>query len=232
MTLFPFDCRRAEELLSDHVEGTLDPLLARDLEAHLLACAECRGLRDALAEVMDVLRRPLVMEPGPGLAERIAAAAWQAGRRRAQVALARHIPVRVHAAAAALAVALSAGLFLVGASPGSTPAREVPFSVRLTEAKDALIETRDRFVEDYHILRVLVGTVFEGRLDRVGERVQDYRRLLERRQRPSPAPKKTEEGPTSLNAAPSRSVRERVHEIEPAPAAVASPAEAATKGAL
>jgi hypothetical protein len=204
-------CGRAEELLSDHLDGTLDPVLAAELQAHLSACDGCRGLRDALAEVLEVLHRPLEMEPDPGLAERVAVAAWRAGRRRAQAAVAWRIPVRVHAAAAVFAIALSAGLFLLGASPGGLPAREVPFSMRLTEARDSLIETRDRLVEDYHIVRVLVGTVFEGRMDRVGERVEDYRRLLERRNRPSAAPKKSQARPTILNGEPVASVRERVH---------------------
>jgi hypothetical protein len=189
----PLDCRRAEELLSDHLEGTLDLRTRAELDAHLAACAECRELHAALGEVLEVLHKPPEMEPGPQLAERVAAGAWRLGRQRAEVAKARHIPVPVHAVAASVAIALSAGLFFMGAaSPGTTPAREVPLSVRMTEARDSMIETRDRLVEDYHILRVLVGTVFEGRLDRVGQRVEDYRRLLERRNRPSAAPKKSD----------------------------------------
>ena len=44
-------------------------------------------------------------------------------------------------------------------------------------------EKKDRLVEDFRMLRVVVGTAFEGRVDRVNDRVEDYRRLLERRQR-------------------------------------------------
>ena len=44
-----------------------------------------------------------------------------------------------------------------------------------------LDERKDRLVEDVRILRVVVGAAFEGRLDRVNDRVEDYRRLLERR---------------------------------------------------
>ena len=43
-----------------------------------------------------------------------------------------------------------------------------------------LIERKDRLVEDVRLLRVVLGTAFEGRLERVSERVDDYRRLLER----------------------------------------------------
>ena len=44
-------------------------------------------------------------------------------------------------------------------------------------------EKKDRLFEDFRMLRVVVGTAFEGRVDRVNDRVEDYRRLLERRQR-------------------------------------------------
>ena len=47
------------------------------------------------------------------------------------------------------------------------------------------MERKDRLVEDVRILGVVLGTAFEGRLDRVNERVEDYRRLLDRR-RPAP----------------------------------------------
>jgi hypothetical protein len=43
------------------------------------------------------------------------------------------------------------------------------------------------------ILRVVVGAAFEGRLDRVNDRVEDYRRLLERRKN-APEQKKGEAG--------------------------------------
>jgi hypothetical protein len=44
-------------------------------------------------------------------------------------------------------------------------------------------EKKDRLFEDFRMLRVVVETAFEGRLDRVNDRVEDYRRLLERRQK-------------------------------------------------
>ena len=39
------DCLRAEELLSDHLEGALHPILAAELEQHLAGCERCRALR-------------------------------------------------------------------------------------------------------------------------------------------------------------------------------------------
>ena len=48
-------------------------------------------------------------------------------------------------------------------------------------AGSSLMERKDRLVEDVRILGVVLGTAFEGRLERVNERVEDYRRLLDRR---------------------------------------------------
>jgi hypothetical protein len=49
------------------------------------------------------------------------------------------------------------------------------------DAGSSLIERKDRLVEDVRILGVVLETAFEGRLERVNERVEDYRRLLDRR---------------------------------------------------
>jgi hypothetical protein len=52
---------------------------------------------------------------------------------------------------------------------------------RTVSAGNLLRERKDRLVEDVRILGVVLTTAFEGRLERVNERVEDYRRLLERR---------------------------------------------------
>jgi hypothetical protein len=57
-------------------------------------------------------------------------------------------------------------------------------------AGTSLMDRKDRLVEDVRLLGVVVGTAFEGRLDRVNERVEDYRRMLERR-RAEPADSKS-----------------------------------------
>src|SRR5258708_25591001 len=69
------DCRRAEELLSDHYERTLDPVRRADLDAHLSGCADCRALRAALGDVVEALRTFPLLEPPARLAQRVAAAA-------------------------------------------------------------------------------------------------------------------------------------------------------------
>jgi hypothetical protein len=54
-----------------------------------------------------------------------------------------------------------------------------------------IAERKDRLVENFRILRVVVGTAFGSRVDRLGDRVEDYRKLLEQRKSSSPEPKKT-----------------------------------------
>ena len=119
-------CRRAEELLSDHLDGTLDDVLDAELRAHVDACDRCRELRDALLEVLEVLRASTEMEPSAGLAERAAAAALRAGRPRATFRLPAiaGLPPWVLATAAVLTLALSTGLVaassVIQRSPAST----------------------------------------------------------------------------------------------------------------
>lgn len=177
-------CRRAEELLSDHLDGTLDEILDAELRAHLAECDRCRELKDALVEVLDVLRTTTDVEPSAGLAERAAAAALRAGRPRtgSRLPVLAGLPPWVLATAAVLALALSTGL--VTASGGKGPLGSTgQIARRVSSVGVYVAEKRDRLAEDFRMLRVVVGTAFEGRVDRVNDRVEDYRRLLERRQR-------------------------------------------------
>ena len=48
-------CGRAEELLSDHHEGSLEEPLLSELSDHLAACEKCRVLRQALGEATTYL---------------------------------------------------------------------------------------------------------------------------------------------------------------------------------
>jgi len=172
-------CRRAEELFSDDLEGSLDVVLKDDLHAHLATCAQCRALRAALTEVVEVLREgTAVPEPAAALAERAASAALRRVRRAPPVV---PLPFWLQAAAAVLAVATTAGsLALVrsGVEPGAAALR---LKARTVSAGTYLQEKTDRLLEDVRLLRVVITTAFEGRLERVNDRVDDYRRLMERR---------------------------------------------------
>jgi len=131
-----------------------------------------------------VLRTITEMEPSKDLAERAAAAALRAGRPRAKFRLPdiAGLPPWALATAAVLALALSTGL--VTASGGKGPLASTGHLARRVSSVGMYVaEKKDRLHEDFRMLRVVLGTAFEGRVDRVNDRVDDYRRLLERRQR-------------------------------------------------
>jgi len=190
-------CDRAEELLSDDLEGALEGVLAADLAVHLAGCGQCRALRAAMADVTDFLRVP-GLEPSAGLAERVARASWTATRlsppraararawgraAAAGVGWLTEVPFAVQAVAAGFALVLTAGLVMAaGSAPGSATGGPRA-AQRLSDATVYVVERKDRLVEDLRLLRVVIGTAFEGRLDCVNDRVDDYRWLLERRQK-------------------------------------------------
>jgi anti-sigma factor RsiW len=200
------DCARTEELLSDHLEGALEDPLRADVARHLASCVRCRELAAALDEVVAALRGVPELDPALDLPERAAAAALRAAESRRfgaarrlapRLSAATHelfassVPGLVRGLAAALALAITGGV-LVAHSFVGPPARAADRVVERTVTAGAyLAERKDRLVEDFHLLRVVIGTAFEGRLDRVNDRVDDYRRLLERRralQAPSEPP--------------------------------------------
>ncbi|HVO10913.1 MAG TPA: zf-HC2 domain-containing protein [Vicinamibacteria bacterium] len=178
------ECRRAEELFSDHLEGTLHEILRGELDAHLASCVDCRALRAALEEVVSALRAYPALEPPLGLSQR-AAAAVLASRWRPPVARpALVVPAWVQAAAAGFALIALGGLLMVVGPERPTRAAQRLVG-QTVSAGNNLIERKDRLVEDVRVLGVVLSTAFEGRLDRVNERLEDYRRLIER-QRPAP----------------------------------------------
>jgi hypothetical protein len=197
------DCLRAEELLSDHLEGSLHQILAGELERHLTSCASCRELREALAEVVEALRGAPELEAPAGLAERAARAALarplapesQPAHPRglapeSQPAHPRGRPVEIRpalviphwlnvAAAGFALIALGATLAVVGPERGARAAQRLVGQT--VTAGSSLMERKDRLLEDVRLLGVVLSTAFEGRIERVNERVNDYKRLLERR---------------------------------------------------
>jgi predicted anti-sigma-YlaC factor YlaD len=176
------DCSRSQELLSDHLEETLHQILRAELEAHLAECEECRTLREAMGEVVDALHHFPELEPPAGLAERVAAGAWQARPRPRPVEIrpALVIPSWVQAAAAGFAM-IALGVLLMVVGPDASTRAATQMVDRTVNAGSELIARKDRIVEDVRILGVVLTTAFEGRLERMNERVEDYRRLLERR---------------------------------------------------
>lgn len=176
------NCRRAEELFSDRHEGALNPLLRAELERHLAGCEECRRLDEAFAEVVAALRSAPVPEAAPGLAERAARAALAAPR-VVEIRPALVLPHWLQAAAAGFAlIALGTTLAVVGPERPTRAAQRLVSETALLG--NGLMERKDRVIEDVRLLGAVLGTAFEGRIEKVGERVQDYKRLLERRKAP------------------------------------------------
>ncbi len=208
MTNTTLDCARAEELFSDHLEGALDKAVGDALEVHLSGCARCRELLDALGSVLDVLHAEESIEPAADLARRVADAALRA--RRAP-AWRRLVPpgwspqVRIYALAAGLALVSTGAVFLARAvSSEGAPARLV---AKAASTGAYIAERKDRLVEDLRALRVVVATAFEGRVDRMNGRVDDYRRLLERRREPQKKPEPQSLSSRNSNPEAAASVR-------------------------
>lgn len=190
------DCRRAEELLSDRLEGSLHPILAAELERHLAGCASCRELAEALAFVVESLCSAPELEPPVGLAARAARAARLAPLapdhrlahprgRPIEIRPALVIPHWLNAAAAGFAlIALGTALAVVGPERGARAAQRLVGET--VSAGSSLLEHKDRLVEDVRVLGVVLSTAFEGRIERVNERVNDYKRLLEERKSSEP----------------------------------------------
>jgi hypothetical protein len=179
------DCPRSQELFSDHLEGTLHEILRAELEAHLSQCEECRSLREGLADVVEALHAYPALDPPGGLVDRVVAATRKA--RRAPTAPstlvvrpAVEIPAWMQAAAAGLAL-VALGVLLMVVGPENSTRAATLLVDRTVSAGSELVDHKDRMVEDVRILGVVLTTAFEGRLERVNERVEDYRRLLEQR---------------------------------------------------
>jgi len=193
------NCRQAEELFSDHREDALPPLVRTELEQHIALCAACRALREALDEVVEALRAYPALEPGKDLAQRAASAALPRRNVRPFVAAPpRALPSWLQAAAAGIAL-VAAGAILLVTGPEAPTRVATRLVDRTVNVGSQLLEHKDRLVEDVRILGVVIGTAFEGRLDRVNDRMNDYRQLLERRRNASEAEKKRSTGgPVSL----------------------------------
>jgi hypothetical protein len=188
------DCARAEELFSDYREDALPAPLRADLENHLASCAVCPPLLAALDEVLGVLRSPLDLEPSASLAARAAEASWRRGRATVVAMRPRpraRVPLRVHALAAGLAALATAAFLLVQQSSERPAGVAGKVKERTVNVAASAQERAERLVEDLRMLRVMIATAFEGRVDRVHDRVDDYRRLLEKRRQHAP------EGPDS-----------------------------------
>jgi hypothetical protein len=86
----------------------------------------------------------------------------------------------MQAAAAGFAL-ITLGVLLMVVGPEAPTRAATKLVDRTVSAGSEIIQHRDRMVEDVRILGVVLTTAFEGRLERMNDRVEDYRQLLERR---------------------------------------------------
>lgn len=199
------DCAQAQELFSDYREDSLNELLRGDLEQHLAACPDCRQLLAALDQVLELLRAQQELEPVADLARRAAEAALKSKPARGLRALLARpwpLPVPLYALAAGLALLTTGGVFAARYAVAAGPPSRIAAKAASTGAY--LAERKDRLLENLRTLRIVVATAFEGRVDRMNDRVDDYRKLLERR-RVSDPQKKPVETPQSLSSENSNS---------------------------
>jgi hypothetical protein len=187
------NCAACEERLPDLLDDTLGAVIADEVRRHLDTCDSCTGLHRSLVAVSEELRRarPAVTVDA-ALAALVARRSYPRMRRLADLwpfAPERGGPPwRVQVASALLSLIVTGAVFAwssVAHGAASAPVRALR-SVNAT-ATDFRSRT-DSWMEDIRLVRVLVSTAFEGRLDRVQEQVEDYRRMLERRRQAQPAP--------------------------------------------
>jgi predicted anti-sigma-YlaC factor YlaD len=162
MTSTNMECTRAHELLSDHLEGTLNEILRGEVEAHLAGCADCRALREALAEVVEALHSFPDLEPSRGLVDRVVAATRDLRRPRLApipvvVRPAIVIPSWMQAAAAGFAL-VALGILLLVVGPDASARAATRLVDRTVNAGSALLERKDRLVEDVRLLSVVLST--------------------------------------------------------------------------
>lgn len=142
-----------EERLSARLDGAVGPDVARQVDAHVDGCAECRRRLDELAEVRSVLRSLPHRQVPPEVVRAAAEAAAQDGASRARRARAGLVAATIALAVATGAVAdhHTAGHRLDG------PA-EVAEGARLIEAMD-----REQLVDA--VARERITRVPAGALD-------------------------------------------------------------------
>jgi len=215
---------RAEELLSDYREGALDPILRGELDAYLQTDEECRRLLAALDLVADAMPTLPRAEPGADLAPRVAAASWRGGWRsgavpfRARLAGSFQVPLPAILQAAAAVLLVITGVAGLIAGPEAGPSRAAS---RIVErAGVELREGKDRIVESLKLLQVVVGTAFESRIDRMGDRVEDFRQLLEERRVREQGPSEGNRGGVPGGALAARAESPAARTVESEPAAV------------
>jgi hypothetical protein len=172
------NCRRSLEFLSDYIEASLAPPLVRELEIHLGSCDDCRGLEDAMREVVSALASHRASEPPSHLTELVlerSRPVLQAARAstvrpddRAATPFHHYAPWLAAAAVLAAVVVWRPPEFLSAMTRhvSQTAYQTYSFGVRT-------YHQTERWIEELNVLRLTVGVAFEDRIDRLNERLRD-----------------------------------------------------------
>jgi hypothetical protein len=192
------NCRRSEELLSDHLEGRLAPPLEGELRAHLEGCRACRDLLACLREGIELLNTLEAPEPPEDLTTRIldrtrpVLADLRAKREREAASVPSRLPLGYGWLAAAAVLALV--LFWRPPDLLSVAGRRASLAAHQTYSLGLRLYHRgERWLDDLAVLRATVAVAFEDRLDLLNERL----RLLQKARRDA-----GEEGSESSLVAP------------------------------
>jgi predicted anti-sigma-YlaC factor YlaD len=164
-------CQAARDHFSDDVEDNLDERAGALLREHLSHCSECREIRDAVDEVVVALRTLPIPEHSARLPARIVAATR--GARRSPTPRLHSTWTALPAAAAIVAVTSAA--LLTG-----TPAGRL-LGARTRVVGERLVEHAEQLAGELQALRATAGEEAAARLERMGTRLQEYRRWRERK---------------------------------------------------
>ena len=174
------NCRRSEELWSEHLEGALPPSVAKELEEHLATCGGCGALYDTFREVTSHLHAFDVPQMPEDLGFRVLGRLRRehaAAETRDDVHLNSVLPVPRKVVAISWLAAAAVLTFVLlwrppemmsGVSRQTTRAAHQVYSFGVRTYHQT-----ERLVEDLNVLRMTVGVAFEDRLDRLNEQLRD-----------------------------------------------------------
>jgi hypothetical protein len=201
------NCRRNQELLSDYLEGTLSPLLKREVEDHLRACDECGGLAESMKEVISLLAGFEEVAP-PANLESLILARTRPGllaAREARIAMEEE-PSFWRSFGSGLAAAAVLATILIFRPPEFLQGWSRTVSQSAHQGYSLGVRTYHRtarWLEDLNALRMTVGVAFENRIDRLNERLRD----LEELRRRNDGKEEPRSGLPASPGAPARSVK-------------------------
>jgi len=159
------NCSETRAILLDHRRGRLAPEVARDVEAHLSGCAECRGAADAESALDELLEKRLPRRAAPPALKRALEARLESKGERGLVTRLRPVlrPMAALAAAAAIALASIAGYQRLVVQPQEVAANDRVVNEVVNDHLRVLYSEHPLDVESGGIHRVKPW--FQGRLD-------------------------------------------------------------------